>query len=216
MVSATSTFKWFVFSVRVNRLEFQEVALRPCGEQPTDFEVVIRDCVLGEFALHKEFLLEIREAQRCNARWRAVSLEELQDAIGKEMQVADPNFDARTRLGSIPSADLQRSPRCRIERIPIDGDSSHLDRLRGPLLTARIRYPIVGGLDSRGRAAGHLTVAVSCLPRAGMCLRRAGFLESPESKYVLIDSRTGWKVRLLEGRARRSRLSRNELKPQRN
>ena len=216
MVSAAATFKWFAFSLRVNGLEFQEASLRSCGEQPTDFEVVIRDCVLGEFALHKEFLLEIREGQHCNARWRAVSLEELQDAIGKEMPVADPNFDTRTRLGSIPSADLQRSPRCRIERIPVDGDSSHLERLRGSLLTARIRYEIVGGLDSRGRAAGHLTVAVNSLLGAGMCLRRAGFLESPESKYVLIDSRTGWKVRLLEGRARRSRWSRNEVKSQRN
>lgn len=201
-MSPASTLKWLVFSVRVNGLEFQEASLRPCGESPSNLEVVIRDRLLGTFALHKEFLLEIREGQRCNAGWRAVSLEELQVAIARAVQVTDPNFDTRTRPGSIPFQDRQSLPRCRIERIPVEGDSSHLDRLRGSLLTAQIRYQIVGGIDSRGRAAGHLTIAVSSLLRARLCLRRAGFLESPESKYVLIDSCTGWKVRLLEARSR--------------
>lgn len=199
-MSAASTLKWFVFSVRVNGLEFQEASLRPCGEPPNNFEVVIRDRVLGTFALHKEFLLEIREGQRCIVGWRVVSLEELRDAIEKEVQVTDPSFEARIRPGSITSSDLPRSPRCRIERIPVEGDSSHLDRLHGSLMTARIRYQIVGGLDSRGRAAGHLTVAVSSVLGAGMSLRKAGFLKTPESKHVLIDSGTGWKVRLLEAR----------------
>jgi len=79
-----------------------------------------------------------------------------------------------------------------------------MDRLHSSLLHARIQYGIVGGLDSRGRSAGHLTVAVSSLLGAGTCLRRAGFLESPESKYVLVDSITGWKVRLLVGKLSRS------------
>jgi hypothetical protein len=29
-------------------------------------------------------------------------------------------------------------------------------------------------------------------------LRRAGFLQDPDSEYVLIDSENGWKIRLLE------------------
>jgi hypothetical protein len=32
--------------------------LRSCGEHPRNFEVVSRDCQLGSFALHEEFVLE--------------------------------------------------------------------------------------------------------------------------------------------------------------
>jgi len=166
---------------------------------------VIRDRWLGSFALHEEFLLEILERKGDNVCWRPVSLPELKDAVWKEAQMTDSNFGLRTSPGSSSFPALQRSAHCRFGRIPIDGDSSHLDRLEASLMHARIRYQIVGGLDSRGRSRGHLTVAVSSLLGAGTCLRRAGFLESLESKYVLIDSPTGWKVRLLEGRPRRLR-----------
>lgn len=185
--------------MRVNGLEFREVCLRRSDEQLAKFEVMIRDRQLGSFALHEEFLLEITERQHGKARWRAVSLRELKNSILTEPQITEPDSVARTDTRSSPSPDLQRTPRCRIERIAVEGDASHLDRLHESFIKEGIRYQIVGGLDSRGRGAGHLTVAVSSLLGAGMCLRRGGFLTSPESKYVLVDSRTGWKVRLLEG-----------------
>jgi len=204
-VRAQSSSERFSFSMRVNGVEFHQASFRWCGEHPADFELVIRDRQLGSFALHEEFLLEILEEKGDNAGWRAVSLLELNSAIGREALVRDANCDARISPGSIPADDLQRASHYWFERIPVEGDSSHLDRLHRSLLTARIQYQIVGGLDSQGRSAGHLTVAVSSLLAAGTCLRRAGFLESPESQFVVIDSRTGWKVRLLEQRARRSR-----------
>ena len=191
--------------MRVNGVEFHQASWRCCGEHPTDFEVVIRDRQLGSFALHEEFVLEISRGKDGNAGWRPVTLLEVKDAVWREVQTTTPDFIARTNPSSSPSHELPRSSHCRIERIPVEGDSSHLDRLHESLLTARIQYQIVGGLDSQGRSAGHLTVAVSSLLAAGTCLRRAGFLESPESQFVVIDSRTGWKVRLLEQRARRSR-----------
>jgi len=184
----------------VNGLEFREVCVRRCGEQPAEFEVMIRDRQLGTFALHEEFLLELPQRQHADARWRAVSLLELKNAVLTEHQMTDSDFVVPANARLSPSPDLQRAPRCRIERIPVEGDSSHLDRLRESFLTERIRYKIVGGLDSRGRGAGHLTVAVSSWLGAGMCLRRAGFLTSSESKNLLVDSRTGWKVCLLQGR----------------
>jgi hypothetical protein len=204
-VRAKSSSEWFTLPMRVNGVEFHQASRRSCGEHPTDFEVVIRDRQLGSFALHEEFVLEIPRGKDGNAGWCPVTLLEMKDAVWKEVQMTTPDFVARTNPGSSPSHELQRSSHCRIERIPVDGDSSHMDRLHTSLRHSRIRYQIVGGLNSRGRSAGHLTVAVSSLLGAGTCLRRAGFLESPESKYVLVDSTTGWKVRLLERRRGRSR-----------
>jgi hypothetical protein len=61
---------------RVNALEFEEALMRPCKEDPTDFQVVVEHRFLGAFALHEEFLLERRESGRLSG-WRRVSLEEL-------------------------------------------------------------------------------------------------------------------------------------------
>jgi hypothetical protein len=203
-VRAQSSSEWFTFSMRVNGVEFHQASRRQCGAHPTDFEVVIRDRQLGSFALHEEFGFEIPTGVDGNASWGPVTLLEIKDGVGKVAQMTTPDFVARTSPGSSASHELQRSSHCRIERIPVEGDSTHMDRLLASLLRARIRYQIVGGLDSRGRSAGHLTVAVSPLLGAGTCLRRAGFLETSDSKYVLVDSITGWKVRLLEGKLSRS------------
>jgi hypothetical protein len=190
--------------VRVNGVEFHEVHLRSC-EPPSNFEVAIRDRWIGSFALHEEFLIQVSEGKGDNTRWRPISLLELKDAVWTQAQMTDSNLDTRKSAGSSSFPDLYRPSHCRFDRIPVEGDASHVDRLQTSLTQARIRYQIVGGLDNRRRSSGHLTVAVSSLLGAGMCLRRSGFLESPESQYLLIDSRTGWKVRLLEGSPRRSK-----------
>lgn len=145
------------------------------------------------------------KAKRRPPRWRHVSLLELTKAISTEAQSKKADFDCDTYLDPSLGRYYEKQLRGPIERIPVEGDASHLDRLHTALMEAQIRYRIVGGLDNRGRGWGHLTLAVSPMARAGMCLRRAGFLESSESKYVLIDSRTGWKVRLLELQPARSR-----------
>jgi hypothetical protein len=204
-VRAQSTSGWFTFAVRVNGVEFHEASLRSSGEHPTNIEVVIRDRQLGSFALHEEFVLEICEGEDGRTSWRQISLAELQAAVLEEAQKAacDPY-----RGPSTPEShgEVSKRPvRGIIGRIPVEGDSSHIGRADEALTRAGIRFQIVGGLDSRGRCACHLTLVVGSLVGAGTCLRRAGFLQSPESKYVLVDSRTGWKVRLLEGRPRRSR-----------
>jgi hypothetical protein len=204
-VRAQSTPGWFAFTVRVNGVEFDEASLRPDEDGRSNLEVVIRDRLLGSFALHEEFLLEVPEGSGDNNRWRQVSLKELRHAIRQEVQRMDSEFGWRPSPSSSPSNDPPTQSRHRIARLPVEGDSSHIDRIHQALLKARIRYQIVGGLDSRGRSWGHLTLVVPSLLGAGIHLRRAGFLESPESKYVLVDSRTGWKVRLLQGRLIRSK-----------
>lgn len=191
-MNAPAAVECLSFFVRVNGIEFAEVAIRSCGEQANDFEVMIRDHHLGSFALHEEFVLEIPDSNHAIPGWRPVSFSELMSVIWTAalMLRLDVVTDTISHLSQ---------SHCRMERIPVEGDSSHIDRLHSSLQRARIGYQVVGGLDSLGRGRGHLTVAVTSLFRAVTSLRRAGFLENPESKYLLVDSRTGWKVRLLEG-----------------
>ena len=191
-MSAPATVEWLSFSLRVNGIEFAEVAVRSCSEQAKEFEVIIRDHHLGAFALHEEFVLEIPDSSQAISGWRPVSFSELMSVIWTAALMLRLDVVAETISNSSPS-------HCRMERIPVEGDSSHIDRLRTSLLQSRIGYQIVGGLDSRGHGRGHLTVVVGSLVSAGTYLRRAGFFESPGSRTLLIDSRTGWKVRLLEG-----------------
>jgi hypothetical protein len=204
-VRAQSSYGWFTFAVRVNGLEFQQACLRLHGGHSTNFEVVIRDPQLGSFALHEEFILEIREGKDDRTSWRPISLAELETAVLEEAQQAacDPYPGTSTHEGHCEVS--ISAVRGIIGRIPVDGDSSHVGRVDEALTRAGIRFQIVGGLDSRGRSACHVTLVVRSLVGARACLRRGGFLGSPESKYVLIDSRTGWKVRLLEGRPSGSR-----------
>ncbi len=54
--------KWVRLNLRVNDLEFEEALMRPCKEDPTDFQLVVEHRFLGSFALHAEFLLERRES----------------------------------------------------------------------------------------------------------------------------------------------------------
>lgn len=190
-MSAPAAVEWLSFSLRVNGIEFAEVAVRSCGEQAKDFELMIRDHHLGAFALHEEFVLEIPDSIHAISGWRPVSFSELMSVIWTAALMLHLDVLTDTISNSGQS-------HCRMERIPVEGDSSHIDRLYRSLQQARIGYQIVGGLDSRGRGRGHLTVAVSSLVSAGTSLRRAGFFESPGSRTLLIDSSTGWKVRLLE------------------
>lgn len=191
--------------MRVNGVEFHEASLRSCGGHPTNCEVVIRDPALGSFALHEEFILEIREGEDGKTNWRQISLGELEAAVLEGAQKAACNPPQGPGMFDGPWEPVKSPMRGTLGRIPVEGDSSHITRVDEALTRAGIQFQIVGGLDSRGQGACHVTLAVRSLVGAGTCLRRAGFLESPESKYVLVDSRTGWKVRLLEENPRRGR-----------
>jgi hypothetical protein len=44
---------------RVNGIEFRQGQLRSAGNDPTDFEIVIKHPFLGTFAVHEEFVFEL-------------------------------------------------------------------------------------------------------------------------------------------------------------
>jgi len=183
------------FPLRVNNLKFRDVSLRPSGASRQDFDVVVHDIRIGSFALHDEFVLEVPSSDFTH--WQQLSFRELKAAILEAVRtyaydLGQLAFPAE----AIPDAakDSTSGP---IPRLPIDGDSSHIGRASHALNQAGIRFEIVGGLGRSGQIRGHLTLAVSSVLDARMCLGRAGFLETGESRCVLMDSTSGWKVQLL-------------------
>src|SRR5271169_5511993 len=165
-MSAPAAVAWLSFCLRVNGIEFAEVAVRSCREQAKDFDVMIRDHHLGAFALHEEFVLEIPDGNHAISGWRPVSFSELMSVIWTAALLLRLDVVTDTISNSSQS-------HWRMERIPIEGDSSHIDRLRTSLQQAQIEYQVVGGLDSRGQGRGHLTVAVSSIVSARTSLRRS-------------------------------------------
>jgi hypothetical protein len=192
-----SELKWVRLNFRVNDLEFKEVLVRPCEWDPSDFQLVIEHRFLGSFALHEEFFLEQREND-CVGGWRPVSLGELKlaslegsrNGSGVTEKEGDrwevPGLDAGARHANFP-------------RIPVEGDAAHFGRAKEAFARGGVRYQIVGGIGSHGKIWGHTTFLVDSLPRARALLCNAGFILSSDSQQVLIDSRNGWKVRLLGG-----------------
>lgn len=190
---------------RVNGLEFRQGFLHWSDQHLGSVEVLIEHRLLGPFRLHDEFIVELREGS--SPEWRQVTLKELTVAL----LLADDNppikeageCDDHTSWNAQGSERWPSRQRPPFPRITVEGDDSHLERARKTLLLARKSFRIVGGVDPRGRCTGHLTLAVESAPEARELLCQRGFLESPTSQYECIDSRTGWKIRLLED----SRLS---------
>ena len=197
---------WFAFDLRANEIEFREISLRLRDQHPPDFEIVVRDRLLGSFALHEGFLLEIPRREEKLDGWESVTLTELRQDVWTQARSVCMEPVARTDGQSSPAKSPERVFRGTFERIPVEGDASHLDRAVEALRRGGIRFEIIGGLNSRGRAE-HLTLAVPSLLGARTCLRRAGFLETSESKCVLVDSPSGWKVCVLQGNPNRSRAN---------
>lgn len=188
---------WARLNFRVNELEFAEALMRPCKKDPTDFQLVVEHRLLGSFALHEDFFLEKREGRL--ATWRQVSLLELKLAF-LEASRNDGGVEPRTdEPWDLAGRELHAN-QANIPRIPFEGDDTHLDCATEAFERGEVCYQIVGGKGSHGKIWGHATLVVDSLRRAHALLCTAGFLPSSDSQQVLIDSRNGWKLRLLEAK----------------
>jgi len=189
-----SKLVWARLNFRVNELEFAEALLRPCQEDPADFRLVVEHRLLGSFALHEGFFLEQPESRL--ASWRRVSLAELKLAFLEAWK--DGGVEQRKGEPWDLAAHEARGNRASIPRIPVEGDDTHLDCAREAFERGEIRYELAGGKGSHGKIWGHATFVLDSVSRARALLHNAGFLASSDSQQVLINSRNGWKVRLLE------------------
>jgi hypothetical protein len=186
---------------RVNELEFHQGLIKPSEDDPIDFQILIEHKFLGSFALHEDFVLELRNSDSVGA-WEKASFEELKIAFLE----ASHNVSTKETEGELEKTvellcDLSGvslvANSAHLPRMPIEGDSAHVERAKEALSQGRVCYQIVGGIGSRGRIWGHATFLVHSLLGAQICLRRAGFLRATDSEHVLIDSENGWKIRLL-------------------
>lgn len=198
-MKASSNFVCVRLNFRVNDLEFQQWLMKPREKDPADFQIIIEHKFLGSFALHEDFVLELSGSDSSGA-WKRVTLEELKIAFLDASRAIDTTkteeeYESSTELLCPSQASAATAY---LPRIPVEGDSSHIDRAKKALAPGRVQYQIVGGIGSHGQVWGHATFLVDSLRRARVLLCRAGFLPSSDSEHVLIDSENGWKIRLLE------------------
>jgi len=204
-MKSSSKLVWIRLNFRVNDLEFREGLMRPNEQDATDFQILIEDKFLGAFALHDDFDLQMWDREGVRG-WRKVSLEELKMAFLETSRNVgatrtEEQDERSTPLAGLPDAsDAPNSSF--LPRIPIEGDSSHIDRATEALSRGRVKYQIVGGIGSQRQVWGHATFLVDSLPCARTLLYRAGFLPSCDSEQVIIDSKNGWKIRLLGEKAK--------------
>src|SRR5271170_5805308 len=155
---------------RVNELEFRRAQLHWGGNDRASFQIIIEHPFLGAFAVHGELVFQLRSGDS-GGTWEKVSLDQLRMAFlqaSRDVQ-AKPGRDGHEWMsdglgrasGNHAVAYSKHFP-----RIPVEGDSSHINRVVEALSRGKVRYQIVGGIGSRGRVWGHATFLVDSLPRA--------------------------------------------------
>lgn len=184
---------------RVNGLEFRQGYLERSKENPARVDVLVEHRLLGRLRLHEEFVLELHQGP--SREWHSATLEELKASLleANKRQSREPTGD--DVVAGCVSSPSEKWPSRRFlffVRIPVEGDDSHLARVREAFSLAGEPFRIVGGLDSRGHCTGHVTLAVQSVFEAQKLLSEAGFLQSRESRYEFVDSCNGWKTRLLK------------------
>jgi hypothetical protein len=150
-MKSSSKLVWIRLNFRVNDLEFRQGLMRPSERDATDFQILIEDRFLGSFALRDDFELQLRGRE--GGDWRKVLLEELKMAFletFRDVGVAGTREEDErsTRLAvqgvsGAPSGSF-------LPRIPIEGDSGHINRATEAFSRGRIKYKIVGPWASLG------------------------------------------------------------------
>jgi hypothetical protein len=188
----------------VNGLEFGRARLEPIPRGTGTLAVVIEHRLLGFFALHDDFDLELGDGCKDSVGWHTVSLAELKNALvqAAALRMEEKLSSATSAFDALADWEPENSTPTNmgfIPRIPVEGDTKHIERAEEALALAGIRNRIAGGIGSRGKIWGHATFEVASTFESRVHLLRVGFIQSPASKCVLIDSINGWKIRLLAG-----------------
>jgi hypothetical protein len=187
--------------LRVNGVEIDWAWLRQCGKLPTELELVVRDPVLGEFAVDRDaFTFEIRE-QGAQSQWRQVTADEALEEIAatdrlleieglpKASEMAERKlFD---RLDDIPVP--RRAGRRRRARMGEDG--AHIIRAEEVLYSAGVPHILLP--VQRDRFASNVIMVPSLL-KAKIALCRGGFKQVLPSHTVMVHIRSGRAIRLME------------------
>jgi hypothetical protein len=182
--------------LRVNGTEIDSVQLRPCGDPPIEFDLVVRDSMLGAFAVHRAFTFEVRGA---GAGWRRVTMGEALEEIAAADRLLDieaPHRPSGTaeRKPSDGSAGTP-TPHRRRRRARMGEEGAHVLHAEEVLYSAGIPHLLLP--VQRDRFSSN-TFMVPSVPKAKIALCRGGFRQALPSGTVLVHVRSGRAIRLIE------------------
>jgi hypothetical protein len=172
----------------VNGVPFRSVSIRNGPDNPDDFDVVVCERVLGLFALHSGFEIEVCEP---GSGRRRVSLDGLKRMLAKNALLA---------LGDLPKASeiAECQLFARVDDIQIPHwESDPRSVLRRQDACVRYVQRIFYRVGIPHLIAG-TTFSVPSSPTARIPLKRAGFRQSEISPSALVEPRTGCAIQLVE------------------
>jgi hypothetical protein len=187
-MSDTFTPDEFSCDLLLNGVRIKCLGIRQGAESAGDLEVVVTDPVLGPFALHSGFEIDVPEP---DSNWRRVSLDELKgilrskyllsaDDLPKASEMAECRLFARVDDIQIPQ--WESTPRSVLRRQ--DACVQFACRV---LYRTGIPHLVAG-----------TTFTVPSAPTARIPLKRAGFRQSEISRSALVEPRTGCSIQLIE------------------
>lgn len=183
----------FPCELSVNGVSMRSVQIRRGAERTADFEVVVNDPIVGSFALHSEFEINLKEP---GLNWHRVSLHELKTRIrGTKMLPLDylPNTSE--------IAECQLFARVDDVGLP-DWDPGRLSSFGREEACVRYVQRIFFRTGIPHLVSG-ATFVVPSAPTARIPLKRAGFRRSTISPSALIEPRTNVTIQLVERDPRR-------------
>jgi hypothetical protein len=178
----------FPCELLVNGVSMRTVRVRQAAEPAGDFDVVVSDAMLGSFALHSGFEIDVPEP---NSNWRRVSLDELKRILKSRYL--------------LPADDLPKASEmaeCRLFA-PVDDiqipywERSRLSSLGREAACVRYVQRILYRVAIPHLVSG-TTFTVPSAPTARIPLKRAGFRQSTISPSALVEPRTQVSIQLIE------------------
>lgn len=184
----SSAFGEFPCELLLNGVPIRSVRVSQGADSSEDFDVVVSDPMLGAFALHSGFEIDVLEP---DSNWRRVSLDELKEALEtryllpagdlpKGSEVAEYRLFARVDDIQIPCWEQSR--------LSIRGREEACVRY-----VQRIFYRV--GIP---HLVAGTTFLVPSAPTARIPLQRAGFRKSAISPSALLEPRTQVSIQLVE------------------
>ena len=163
--------------LRVNKIAFESVRVRH-DHRSRDFDIVIDDPHIGRFALTATVpSLELRDE---DSDWRQVTLDELKKILAEAAE--EPQASETAERESF-------------NRLVAEGE--HIMNTEIALFNAGI--PFLQLPFQQNKFASNLFMVLN-LSKAKACLQRAGFQPKVDSETVLLDSRNGQQIQLIQGR----------------
>jgi len=178
----------FPCALRLNGVAIRTVTVRQGGESAGDFDVIVSDPMLGPFALHSGFEIDVPEP---DGNWRRVSLDDLKGILKDKYLLA---------AGDLPNA--SEVAECRLFA-PVDDiqipywERSRLSSLGREAACVRYVQRILYRVAIPHLVSG-TTFTVPSAPTARIPLKRAGFRQSTISPSALVEPRTQVSIQLIE------------------